>query len=109
MTYNRYEKLAYHPKDQPRVENFWHVNGSDTWDPIMQNVTLRAELFLQWNQTHQGPLADTFAGQIAFLRLPDNASIFQQVEDPSAGPHAPHFELAISVGFTNDSYVHKMG
>jgi len=86
--------------DQPRVENFWHVNGTNTWDPIMQNATLREELFLQWNETHLGPLADTFGGQIAFLRLPDNASIFEELEDPAAGPNTPHFELAISNGYT---------
>lgn len=83
--------------DHPGLVGNWLVNGTETYDDINRNATLLGELLNQWNETQQGPLVDTPPSHIVFSRLPNNASVFKQVSDPSAGPNAPHFELFVTV------------
>jgi choline dehydrogenase-like flavoprotein len=84
--------------DQPLLANAWFVNSTDTIDQISRNTSLFNEDFRLWNITKTGPFVDSGGtSHLAMLRLPRNASIFQQFPDPSAGPQSPHFEMVIGV------------
>jgi hypothetical protein len=81
-----------------QVSNSWFVNSTETFESYSQNSTKLAEDLRQWNETRQGPLVSTIVGgQIAWLRLDANSSIFSQHEDPAAGINTPHIELQIAV------------
>jgi hypothetical protein len=56
-----------------------------------------AEQIREWNNTRTGPYAAATFNVAGWLRVPDNASIFQQFLDPSAGPNTGHFEFIIAV------------
>jgi choline dehydrogenase-like flavoprotein len=75
----------------------YFVNSTDTYDEIIRNSTLRSELLHLWNQTHTGPLADSISEHTAYVRMPNNATIFETHPDPAAGPHTAHFQLNIEV------------
>lgn len=77
--------------------NIFSVNTSATYDDIFRGSPELATDLQRWNQTRTGPLAGGLANHVGWLRLPDNSSIFKTVKDPSAGPHASHFELIVSV------------
>ncbi|KAJ7187303.1 alcohol oxidase [Mycena filopes] len=76
----------------------WLVNSTDTYETAARNATLAAEQLAQWNTTRTGPLVDSPVGQIGYLRVPDNSSVFQHTEDSAAGPNSPHLELIFSNG-----------
>jgi hypothetical protein len=81
-----------------QVSNSWFVNSTETFESYSQNSTKLAEDLRQWNETRQGPLVSTIVGgQIAWLRLDTNSSIFSQHADPAAGINTPHIELQIAV------------
>ncbi|KAJ7475206.1 aryl-alcohol oxidase [Mycena galericulata] len=83
--------------DQPIVGVSFLVNSTDTYETAERNATLAAEQLAQWTATRTGPLVDAPGSQLAYLRLPDNASIFERFPDPAAGPNTAHYEL----GFVN--------
>jgi len=85
--------------DHPLLSAQFNVTGNDTFDTAEQNVTIALEQFEQYNATGQGPLVDGATQQIGWFRLPDNATIFDKVPDPSAGPTSPHHELLLVNGF----------
>ncbi|KAF9444152.1 GMC oxidoreductase [Macrolepiota fuliginosa MF-IS2] len=74
--------------DQPYVSLVWTVNS--TAPPINGTAALE-----EWNKTHTGPftMSPTASNHIAFLRLPNDSSIFQTNLDPAAGTNTPHMEL----------------
>ncbi|KAF9004581.1 pyranose dehydrogenase [Cyathus striatus] len=72
--------------DQPVISSVWFANSNNTVDK------------LQWQASHTGPLVTTGINQVAWLRIPDNSSIFKTFPDPAAGKNTPHFELAMSNG-----------
>ncbi|KAF8997157.1 GMC oxidoreductase-domain-containing protein [Cyathus striatus] len=75
--------------DQPYVYPNWFVNL--TVMPV--NAT---EALNQCLETRTGPLINTpLANQVAWGRVPETSSIFQNVSDPAAGPHTPHFEFVL--------------
>ncbi|KAF8590856.1 GMC oxidoreductase [Ramaria rubella] len=84
--------------DQPYVPSSWFVNSTDTLDDIGRNGTLFDEDFALWNRTRTGPFGAALGSHIGWLRLPGNASIFNEVPDPAAGPRSAHIELAIGNG-----------
>lgn len=51
----------------------------------------------EWEDEKEGLLVLGPANQFGWLRLPDNSSIFETAEDPSAGPTAGHYELIFTV------------
>lgn len=82
--------------DHPRLVNNWAVNGTHTFDPLFQNVTLLNELEEVWSQTGKGPLVDTFVSHLLFVRL--NESVLERLGvDPAAGNSTAHYELGFSV------------
>ncbi|KAG6902090.1 hypothetical protein C0995_004441 [Termitomyces sp. Mi166 len=87
--------------DHPLVTNEWLVNSTDTLDTLNRNSTLMEEALRQWNKTRTGPLVVNIFNNLGWIRLPSNASIFSQFQDPSAGPHTAHFELIFTNGLTH--------
>ncbi|KAF5328019.1 hypothetical protein D9758_018027 [Tetrapyrgos nigripes] len=88
--------------DQGIVDYIWIVNSTDPNDFLSQDESVREGQLEQWEQNKTGPLADGALVTGCFFRLPDNASIFETVEDPSAGPNSAHIEMVFTssnVGF----------
>ncbi|KAG6809504.1 hypothetical protein H0H92_015992 [Tricholoma furcatifolium] len=78
--------------DHPFLLNTWLVNANDTFEQF-RNATLAEEALRQWNDTRTGAFTVSLSNQLGWKRLPHNSSIFEKFQDPSLGPHAPHFEL----------------
>ena len=72
-------------KDHPIMSNYFTVNSTNTPDDIVRNSTILNGFLNQWMANRTGPLTDSPATGVGFLRLPANASIFDEVPDPSAG------------------------
>ncbi|KAK1235690.1 hypothetical protein PQX77_001061 [Marasmius sp. AFHP31] len=78
----------------------WAVTATDTQSEAIRNKTLAEEQLRQWNETRTGPLADGPGWDIGWIRLSDNASVFERFKDPSAGPNTGHLEME----FVNDGH-----
>ncbi|KAJ8509457.1 hypothetical protein ONZ45_g8377 [Pleurotus djamor] len=85
-------------QDHALLPNQFYVNSTDTWE-IRRNLTIFNEQLAEYNTTGQGPLVNTVCNHMAWLRVPDNSSIWQGEPDPSAGPTSGHYELIFSNGF----------
>ncbi len=83
--------------DHPAVAVYYAVNSNSTFDRYLRNGTLFAEELEHWEQTRQGLFVDSPGNTQAFIRLPDNASIFESFDDPSSGPGAGHLEMIFIV------------
>lgn len=84
--------------DHPLTCATFSVNSSATYDDFQRNASLAAEAFVQWNTTGRGRFADGGSNQIAWLRVPKNESLWNEVKvDPSAGKTAGHYEFLFSV------------
>ncbi|KAK7464989.1 hypothetical protein VKT23_006198 [Stygiomarasmius scandens] len=79
--------------DHPIIGQSWFVNNTETWEKAARNATLAAQQLEEWTTTKTGPLTDALGNHQAWLRLPENSSIFEQVFDPASGPNAAHYEL----------------
>jgi len=84
--------------DHIGVSSSWRVNTTQTLDSIIRNETLEAELLDQWKTNKTGLFVDTSENHAAWLRIPDNSSIWEQFEDPAAGPNTAHYEFLFQVG-----------
>ncbi|KAJ7041525.1 alcohol oxidase [Mycena alexandri] len=80
----------------------WLVNSNNTFETAAHNATLAAEQLAQWNASRTGPLVVNPLSQIAWLRVPDNSSVFQHSGDSAAGPNSPHYELIFANGLLLD-------
>jgi len=83
--------------DHPTVGNVWLVNSTNTFETAARNSTIAQQNFEQWNQTKTGLLTKAPSDHIGWIRLPGNATIFDQVPDPAAGNNSAHFELIFLV------------
>ncbi|KAL0571185.1 hypothetical protein V5O48_010777 [Marasmius crinis-equi] len=79
--------------EHPIVGVPWVVTANDTAAEAQKNATLAAEQLRQWNESRTGPLVKTPILDMGWVRLPDNASIFERFEDPSPGPNTAHLEM----------------
>lgn len=90
-------------QDHPIVSNFFLVNpNSDfsTWDDILRNTSLINSNLEQWMTSGTGIFADSPAASLGFTRLPEDASIFQQVPDPSSGSYfSTHLAYMVGIMF----------
>ncbi|KAF8883520.1 aryl-alcohol oxidase-like protein [Infundibulicybe gibba] len=87
-------------QDHPYITIPWSVNSTKTFDTVVFNQTLFAELLQEYEQDHMDIFANNaIANQIGFFRLPNSSDILRNHGDPSSGPVSPHFELAFCNGF----------
>ncbi|KAJ7790180.1 alcohol oxidase [Mycena olivaceomarginata] len=84
--------------DHPLTFLSFLVNSNNTFETAERNSTLAAEQLAQWNATRTGPLVDSTASQLGWLRIPDNSSIFEHFPDPASGPSTAHYELLFANG-----------
>jgi choline dehydrogenase-like flavoprotein len=87
-------------QDHAVVPNEFFVNSNFTNDDISRNATLFQDDLAQWEQSHTGPFAISATSEIGWFRLPNNATIFQTVDDPSSGREAPHYEFIFAVSLS---------
>lgn len=83
--------------DHPLVSNQWTTNSTETFEAFTRNNTATTTDLDLWSNSRSGVFASGTFNNIGWIRLPSNASIFQTVPDPAAGPQTAHFELLISV------------
>lgn len=88
-------------QDHVILSNMFSVNSNFTNDDIGRNTTLFLNDLAQWGQSHTGLFASSATSEIGWLRLPKNATIFKTVDDPSSGPHAPHYEFIFANEFAS--------
>lgn len=75
----------------------WFANSTETFETVSRNTSLQAILLEQWKGNGTGLFSGNGIDHIGYVRLADNASIFNSVPDP-AGPNTGHIELTITVG-----------
>ncbi|KAJ7643638.1 aryl-alcohol-oxidase from pleurotus Eryingii [Roridomyces roridus] len=76
----------------------WLVNSTQTVDSIEQNATRFNEAYAQWNKSHSSPFSALPLTHLGWSRLDVNSVIFEKVQDPAAGPNAPHIEMGMGTG-----------
>ncbi|KAF8920580.1 aryl-alcohol-oxidase from pleurotus Eryingii [Mucidula mucida] len=81
--------------DHPLLASVYSVQGTDSFDDVFRGDNLEKAIG-EWMQNGTGALGDGVCNHLAFLRLPDNSSIFDGMEDPAAGPNAAHIEFIVS-------------
>jgi choline dehydrogenase-like flavoprotein len=84
--------------DHPLLGTSYSVNTTDTPDDIVRNATLTAFYERQWNVTRTGPFSSSSGNWIGWFRFNLSSPAFRGIgEDPSSGPHAPHYEILAGV------------
>ncbi|KAF7325359.1 Aryl-alcohol oxidase [Mycena venus] len=74
------------------------VNLNHTYETAERNAAFAAEQLAQWETTRTGPLVNALRGQLGWLRIPDNYSMFERFLDPAAGPNPAYYELLFANG-----------
>ncbi|KAF9255232.1 aryl-alcohol oxidase-like protein [Marasmius fiardii PR-910] len=87
--------------DHPGISQAWFVNGTDTWELAVRDPKVAAAQLAEWEKSRTGPLTRPVQSQLGWLRLPKDAKIFQQFEDPSAGPNSAHYEILFANGLSD--------
>lgn len=83
--------------DHSVVGNTWLVNSTDTFETLVRDPVVAADVLARWQKNHTGPLVDITFNQLGFMRVQNGTDIFNKLGDPSSGPKSAHFEIAISV------------
>ena len=96
-------------QDHVVLTNVWSVNATFTFDDIARNASIAQAYLSQWMTNQTGPFATAPNEEIGWLRLPQTASIFDTVCDPSSGPHAPHYEFIFGVRHSDTLFTDKCG
>ncbi|KAJ3908294.1 alcohol oxidase [Lentinula edodes] len=85
----------------------WEVNSNDTFDPLLNNETARAEAFSEWNATRTGRMANGVINLSGMLRMNDSdptvQSIYQQYSESVAGSNDADFEMLFIDGYISTS------
>lgn len=84
--------------DHSLLASAWYVNSTGTFDSLTRNATLAAAEVEQWEQTQMGLLVDSPLAHLIWSRVPDHSF---SIQDPSAGPNTPHYELLLAVSTLN--------
>ncbi|KAK0192547.1 hypothetical protein F5146DRAFT_1040436 [Armillaria mellea] len=87
--------------DHIGVSTTFIVNSTDTYDTVLRNETLLNEWIEDWTENKTGLLTDTSENHAAWLRLPDNSTVFENYSDPSSGPLTAHYEFIFQNGLSS--------
>lgn len=79
------------------------MNSKDTFDTILQDQSVAQAAQQQFGTNFSGPLSNMVAQAVGFWRVPNDAPIWLETQDPSSGPTAPHYEILFG-----DGYVHAL-
>ncbi|KAF8918132.1 aryl-alcohol oxidase [Mucidula mucida] len=91
--------VGQHFADHPAVASYYLVNSNGTFDSLLRDTNLFGLELVKWNTTRQGRFVNSPANTYSFLRLPDDAAIYENFDDPSSGPTAGHMEIIFVDGF----------
>ncbi|THG97950.1 hypothetical protein EW026_g4147 [Hermanssonia centrifuga] len=86
-------------QDHPMAVAYYQVNSTKGWDDVTRNSTIFGEYLDEWESSRQGLFVDSPANVLAFMRLPEDAPIFEDYEDPSPDQCFAHTELIFVDGF----------
>ncbi len=84
-------------QDHPMAVAYYQVNSTKGWDDVTRNSTIFGEYLDEWESSRQGLFVDSPANVLAFMRLPEDAPIFEDYEDPSPDQCFAHTELIFVV------------
>lgn len=84
--------------DHVGVSSTWRVNSTLTFDTVLRNQTLEDELVEQWTRNKTGIMVDTSENHAAWLRAPENSTLWSTYDDPAAGNITAHYEFLFQVG-----------
>ncbi|KAI0039399.1 GMC oxidoreductase [Auriscalpium vulgare] len=93
--------VGAHLQDHVVLPNVWLVNSTFTYDDLVYNETLFIEDYVQWQTSHNGPLATGPTTETGWFRLPSNSQILKAYGDPSSGPLSPHYEFLFAEAFSS--------
>lgn len=96
-TFHHNPSVGSNLTDHVLVANVYEVTSNGTYDDLLRTPELMAIARQEWTVNRTGPLTAGVGNHVAYLRMADNASIFETVEDPSAGPASSHFEILMAV------------
>ncbi|KAI0316388.1 GMC oxidoreductase-domain-containing protein, partial [Amylostereum chailletii] len=88
-------------QDHTNVPMAFVVNATDTLDTFLRDPGRQEAALYQWRSKRMGQYTTSPGTHIGWFRLPDEADIFKTVADPSAGSHAPHYELLDADSFNS--------
>ncbi len=94
--------------DHIGVSTTFIVNSTDTYDTVLRNETLLNEWIEEWTENKTGLLTDTSENHAAWLRLPDNSTVFENFSDPSSGPLTAHYEFIFQVWTIPQPQLHTL-
>lgn len=94
--------------DHIGVSTTFIVNSTDTYDTVLRNETLLNEWIEEWTENKTGLLTDTSENHAAWLRLPDNSTVFENYSDPSSGPLTAHYEFIFQVWTIPQPQLHTL-
>lgn len=83
--------------DHVGVSSTWRVNSTRTFDTVLRNQTLEDALVKEWTENKTGIMVDTSENHAAWLRAPDNSSVWDMFDDPAAGNVTAHYEFLFQV------------
>ncbi|KAF7305846.1 Alcohol oxidase [Mycena chlorophos] len=88
--------------DHPLLTLTWEVNATKvTNDAVFHDHPpgSQAAAIEEWTTKRTGLVTNDLMSHLAWLRVPENASIFENHPDPSAGPNTPHVEIMLGSGY----------
>ncbi|CCM06044.1 uncharacterized protein FIBRA_08290 [Fibroporia radiculosa] len=91
--------VGQHLTDHSLVANQWLVNSNNTFEKVTRNGTFEEQLLSEWGASGTGLFVIPGIIQLGWLRLPNNAAIYQTYPDPSAGPSSPQIEFLFANGY----------
>ncbi|KIY46404.1 alcohol oxidase [Fistulina hepatica ATCC 64428] len=84
-------------RDHVGVATVFLVNSTETFDTVIRNETLLDEWIAQWNESKTGLLVDTSENHVAWLRVPDNSTFYEEFPDPASSNKSAHMEILFQV------------
>ena len=84
-------------QDHPMAVVYLQVNSTKGWDDVTRNDTVFNDYLQEWEASREGLFVNSPANTLAFMRLPSDASIFEQYSDPSPDECSAHTELIFVV------------
>ncbi|KAJ3505382.1 hypothetical protein NMY22_g17606 [Coprinellus aureogranulatus] len=83
--------------DHPLIQVVYNVNSTETFDRVILDPDVQAAALQEWLANKTGPFTTLTSGinHLAWVRIPDNSTVWKTHPDPSPDKSAPHVELII--------------
>ncbi|KAF5343168.1 hypothetical protein D9758_017052 [Tetrapyrgos nigripes] len=84
-------------REHAMLVGIYNVNSNMTSDDLLRSPALQQQALEQWQNNRTGRFADSASNVLGFMRIPDGQ--LNGAQDPTSGPHTPHFELLFADNF----------